>query len=159
MFITRGEVIHTIHGDNLPCILSTFCRQEIRRTFHRVIHDDSVHKRPLHLLDSLDEFVQDTAEFDVGFFFFADFIAGMQYRSVVTATEEVANLRQRRIGEFAAEVHGNLARVGNAAGALLGVQIINFYLDLNLASYEIEIPVLKMSWVGVQSSKSEGKRR
>lgn len=37
--------------------------------------------------------------------------------------------------------------------------IINFYLDLNLASYEIEIPVLKMSWVGVQSSKSEGKRR
>ena len=37
--------------------------------------------------------------------------------------------------------------------------IIKFYLDLNLAPYEIKSPVLKMSWVGVQSPKSEGKRR
>lgn len=43
VFITRGEVIHTIHGDNLPSYLSTFCRQEICRHVHRVIHDDSVH--------------------------------------------------------------------------------------------------------------------
>ena len=38
LFITIGEVIHSIHGDKLPYRLSTIHRQEIQRLLHRVIH-------------------------------------------------------------------------------------------------------------------------
>ena len=37
LFITIGEVIHSIHGDKLPYRLSTIHRQEIQRLLHRVI--------------------------------------------------------------------------------------------------------------------------
>lgn len=96
MFITRGEVIHTIHGDNLPSHLSTFCQQEIRKALHKVIHDDYVYKmmKSSHLLDALDKLGQDAAELLVRLLFLADLIAGVQDRRMVAAAKEVADLRQ-----------------------------------------------------------------
>ena len=49
---------------------------------------------------------------------------------MVAASEEVANLWQRRIGELAAKVHGNLTREGDAARALLRVQVLDPDLEV-----------------------------
>lgn len=38
LFITIGEVIHSIHGDKLPYVLSTMYLQAIQRLVHMVIH-------------------------------------------------------------------------------------------------------------------------
>lgn len=38
LFIRIGEVIHSIHGDKLPYVLSTMYLQAIQRLVHMVIH-------------------------------------------------------------------------------------------------------------------------
>lgn len=66
----------------------------------------------LHLLDALDEVFDDLMKLGVLLALFGDLVVGVQDGRMVTAAEEVADLRQRGVGELAAEVHGNLR--GNA---------------------------------------------
>lgn len=57
-------------------------------------------------------------------------VIGMQDRRVVAATKEIANLRQGRVREFTAEVHGNLARERDAARALFGMKVFDADLEV-----------------------------
>ena len=40
---TEGGIIHIIHGINHMFCLSTFCQQDFKRHFHKVIHALIVH--------------------------------------------------------------------------------------------------------------------
>jgi len=48
----------------------------------------------------------------------------MHDRCVVTATKTPPNIRQRALGEFFTQIHGDLARAGNIARAAFGRHVI-----------------------------------
>lgn len=84
----------------------------------------------LHLLDALDEVFDDLMKLGVLLALFGDLVVGVQDGRMVTAAEEVADLRQRGVGELAAEVHGNLARERDAARAFLGMEVLDADLEV-----------------------------
>ena len=50
---TEGGIIHIIHGINHMFCLSTFCQQDFKRHFHKVIHALIVHNEGVALSDLL----------------------------------------------------------------------------------------------------------
>ena len=60
----------------------------------------------LHLLDALDEVFDDLMKLGVFLALFGNLVVGVQDRRVVAPAEEIANLRQRGVGELAAVWRG-----------------------------------------------------
>src|SRR3990167_7885783 len=58
----------------------------------------------------------------------ADLSYRMQNSGVVASTKQFANFRKTLLCQFLGQVHGNLARPGDAGWPLLVIHIRNFYL-------------------------------
>src|SRR6476469_10617745 len=77
------------------------------------------------LLDARGQLLYDVEGLAVFFQQARDLVDAVQHRGVVAAAELGADLRQRRIGQFAAQIHGDVARVGDRLLAAVAAQVCN----------------------------------
>ncbi len=59
-----------------------------------------------------------------------DLVDGVDDRGVVTAAEARADLRQRRLGEVARQVHGDLAGIRHLLRAAVAAQVVDVHAEL-----------------------------
>ncbi len=76
-----------------------------------------------------------------------DLIDRVDHRRVVTAAEALADRRQRRLGEVATQVHGDLTRVGDLRGAFVAAQFADVHAELtrDLALYHLDRDRLRVA--------------
>ena len=71
-------------------------------------------RRPVDLLSDIDHLAPQAV---ISFQHIGHFLAAVHHRGMVTPAQGIADLRQRDVGFFAQQVHGNLARQGRSLGS------------------------------------------